>query len=151
MQLLMLYLSFFNLCSKFFTCFFKIIKLECNCTLGYVTYNNETCNYKQKSQNTVYWISLLAGILGADWFYLANGFNLYIIIGIIKLEISLTFIIGISYICFCYICLFKYSKNKDLNNKKLKHNIPIFKIFCYFLIFCLFTSVTWYLIDIFRI
>jgi hypothetical protein len=57
----------------------KCLKLLCNCTLGYVTFNNETCNYKQKSQNTVYWISLLAGILGADWFYLANALLLVLL------------------------------------------------------------------------
>ena len=82
----------------------KCLKLLYNCTLGYVAYNNETRKYKQKSQNTIYWISLLVGILGADWFYLVNGFNLYIIICIIKLAISLTFIIGISYLFFWYIC-----------------------------------------------
>lgn len=46
--------------------------------------------------------------------------NLYIVIGIIKLAISLTFIIGISYLCFCYICLFKYSKNKIKVKIKIK-------------------------------
>jgi len=42
-------------------------------------------------------LSVSANNLGADLFYLANGFNLYIIIDIIMLAFSLTFIIGISY------------------------------------------------------
>ena len=49
-------------CSTDSDCNFGVCDASvCNCTSGYVSYNNETCNYQQKSQKTVYWISVLVG------------------------------------------------------------------------------------------
>jgi hypothetical protein len=68
----------------------------CVCNEGYLTYNNENCNYKQKKKVVAFLLSLLLGSSGADWFYLASGSTTYIIVGVIKL---LTGVIGICLPC----------------------------------------------------
>ncbi len=128
--------------------------LVCNCTTGYVTYNNETCNYKQKSQKTVYWISVLVGNLGADWFYLANGNNVYIIVGCVKLIFGLGFYIGIFFFSF-YKCCSAYKSaggGAGQGNSILKIGGVVFgmMLFCFVLISILTTAV-WSLVDICRI
>ena len=57
----------------------------CVCSLGYVTFGNTTCNYKQKEKLTAFLLSFFVGNFGADWFYLASGNGGYIVAGIIKL------------------------------------------------------------------
>lgn len=46
---------------------------ECKCVLGYVTFPKDSklqCNYELRSYNVAVYISLFAGIFGADMFYL---------------------------------------------------------------------------------
>ena len=58
---------------------------KCQCTKGYATFNNVSCNYEQKSKLTAFLVSFLAGGIGVDWFYLANGNGGYIAAGVFKL------------------------------------------------------------------
>lgn len=56
----------------------------CVCKKGWIN-RGRTCNYEQRSKLAAFLISLFAGTLGADWFYLALGNGLYIFAGIVKL------------------------------------------------------------------
>lgn len=57
----------------------------CVCLTGYVTFKNDTCNYKQKEKLTTFLLSFIVGGLGVDWFYLAEGNSGYIAAGVFKL------------------------------------------------------------------
>lgn len=46
---------------------------------------DQPCAYEQKKKLTAFLLSLLAGGLGADWFYLAAGNAGYIVAGVFKL------------------------------------------------------------------
>jgi TM2 domain-containing membrane protein YozV len=76
----------------------------CICTLGYVTYKNDTCNYKQKEKLTAFLLSFFIGSLGVDWFYLSNGNAGYIVAGCFKCFTGLFLIVGSCLMCCTLLC-----------------------------------------------
>jgi len=58
--------------------------LICECDKGYISVT-KPCDYFQKSQLVAFLLSFFLGEFGADWFYLANGSNFYIGIGVLKM------------------------------------------------------------------
>ncbi len=66
----------------------------CVCSTGYISYNDEICNYKQKPKLVAFMLSLFAGTLGVDWFYLAEGNSGYITAGVFKLLSGLIGVCG---------------------------------------------------------
>ena len=65
----------------------------CKCDEGFIDRDGKPCSYPQKSKQTAFNYSILLGVLGADWFYLAQGSGAYIFMGILKL---LFFVLGIA-------------------------------------------------------
>ena len=122
----------------------------CNCTLGFVSFNNETCNYAQKNQRTAYWLSVCFGVFGADWFYLANGSNHYIVVGVIKLFLGLSLVFGICFSSF-YKLYNKYKGAGEENSLRKIGGVVCGLVFFVFIIICAFTSVIWCAVDVFRI
>lgn len=65
----------------------------CACERGWSSHGNASdtskyCTYKQRSKQTAFFLSLFAGIFGADWFYLSRANFGYIIAGIVKLLLA---------------------------------------------------------------
>ena len=58
---------------------------SCICDKGFTSFNNKVCNYEQKKKLTAFLLSFFVGVTGADWFYLANGNNHYVGVGVAKL------------------------------------------------------------------
>lgn len=77
---------------------------ECICDNGFITVNSDTlCNYEQLYNSVNILFSLLFGLLGTNWFYLARGNRLYMLIGFTKFMCSF---IGLS----LYIMLLRISQ-----------------------------------------
>ena len=57
----------------------------CICNKGFLTVGVNWCSYKQRNKLTAFLLSILIGVTGADWFYLANGSVGYIVAGVFKL------------------------------------------------------------------
>jgi hypothetical protein len=90
----------------------------CACSAGYISYNDEVCNYKQKPKLVAFLLSIFAGTLGADWFYLAEGNRGYIIAGVFKL---LSGVIGICGPCCFFLfstCFLRGSNKPELLSKR---------------------------------
>jgi len=63
---------------------------KCECKKGWLTRSKtKQCSYKQISKSSSFIISLLIGGAGMDWFILSRKNNLYILIGLLKLLISI--------------------------------------------------------------
>ena len=117
----------------------------CVCTLGYVTFGNQTCNYKQKEKLTAFLLSFFVGNFGADWFYLASGNGGYIVAGIFKL-ITGIFLIGGS----CFLCCTMICSAVDKSSIKAC-GIVLSVIVIVLMILCSLTNSIWYLVDWIRI
>jgi len=76
---------------------------ECVCEDAYA---DTDCSYERKSQKTAFIYSLILGSMGADRFYLG-----YIVIGIVKLLLSLSVIIPSVIGCATRCCTTKGKKN----------------------------------------
>ncbi len=72
---------------------------SCKCIPGFVTHKGEQCSYQQRDKTTAFLLSFLIGTTGVDWFFLARGSTVYIIVGVIKL---LTGIVGIKIPLSCW-------------------------------------------------
>ena len=112
----------------------------CVCTLGYVTFGNQTCNYKQKEKLTAFLLSFFVGNFGADWFYLASGNGGYIVAGIFKLILGIFFIFGLYFLC----CITKLSEEEN-------NCLVLSVIVIVLMILCSLTNSIWYLVDWIRI
>ena len=108
---------------------------SCTCVTGYVDYYNAPCSYKQKEKTTAYWLSLLLGFLGADWFYLSNGNGGYIAAGIFKLLFG---IFGNIFPCVLLV-------EAKIKKKQLSRKMGL--IVCSFAI----TIIIWCVVDLIRI
>lgn len=81
----------------------KCVNSTCECEAGWITRKGVNCNYQQKKKLVAFLLSFFLGGVGADWFYLASGSLLYIIVGAIKLVVGLIAcaVGGISRRCGC--------------------------------------------------
>ena len=114
---------------------------------------NFTCHFKAKYVRTAMTFSIFLGYFGADWFYLSNGNIAYIIIGFIKLSISLLFLVSFIYLRF-YNNSFRLKRQVSSINEtyelKNDYNENFSKLFN--LVFILgFIALTWFIVDIFRV
>jgi hypothetical protein len=111
----------------------------CKCDQGFITLNNENCNYKQKEKLVAFLLSFFIGTFGADWFYLASGSTTYIVAGVIKL---LTGIVGIGVPCFlgCAGCL-----------RSDGSKIALFVCIIVFIVLSTTANATWWLADWIRV
>jgi TM2 domain-containing membrane protein YozV len=125
---------------------------ECVCDTGFVTFNNVTCNYKQKEKLTAFLLSFFAGNVGADWFYLASGNTGYIVAGVFKLITGFFFIAGSCFIC-CITCCAQYKghKNTRVHTCEYKGFGYGNSIFTVIMIICSLTNSIWYVVDWIRI
>ena len=55
----------------------------CQCNQEYISTNN-ICDYHQLSGSTAYILSIVLGLCGVDWCFLARGNTCYIITGVLK-------------------------------------------------------------------
>jgi hypothetical protein len=65
----------------------------CHCDPGWTTFSrtineSKSCSYEQHSKKKALFLSLFAGFVGADWFYLSRNKLGYIMTGILKLLIA---------------------------------------------------------------
>lgn len=80
----------------------------CRCYRGFITWRSmHRCMYEQRTKLRAFLLSFFVGIFGVDWFYLSRGVTSYMIVGIMKLLISLGCFIGWP------IFIIKISKMKD--------------------------------------
>ncbi len=117
----------------------------CVCTLGYVDFNNQTCNYKQKEKLTAFLLSFFVGNFGADWFYLANGNSDYEVAAIIKLTTVIFLIIGSCFLCCTSVC--SAAEKSCIAGFGFVFSIIITLL----LILCGLINPIWYLVDWIRI
>ncbi len=123
---------------------------KCNCTIGFVSFNNDTCKYTQKNQRTAYWLSVCLGPFGADWFYLANGSSSYIVVGLVKLSFGLILVFGICFSSF-YKCCNKYEGADGKNSLRKIGGVVCGLVFVVLFLLAAFTSIIWCGVDVFRI
>jgi len=73
----------------------------CKCDKGYVNFNDDFCNYKQKKQLVAFLLSFFLGEFGAEWFYVGDGNAKYDGIGAFK---CLLFVLAMVFICISGCC-----------------------------------------------
>lgn len=67
----------------------------CQCYRGYTTWHfMEVCAYELRLKLTAFLVSFFVGYFGVDWFVLSRGVAGYIVVGIVKLLLSLGCLIG---------------------------------------------------------
>lgn len=123
---------------------------ECVCDTGFVTFNNVTCNYKQKEKLTAFLLSFFAGNVGADWFYLASGNTGYIVAGVFKLITGFFFIAGSCFIC-CITCCAQYKGVGNGNSIFQIGGVVLGIAITVIMIICSLTNSIWYVVDWIRI
>ena len=123
----------------------KCVTATCVCNEGYVTYQNVTCNYKQKEKLTAFLLSFLVGTLGADWFYLASGNGGYIVAGIFKLLTGLFLIASSCFLCCAFICA------KADKSSLRTCGIAFTVIIGVLVVLCSLTNAIWYTVDWIRV
>ena len=67
----------------------NVTEYFCSCERGYRSVDGNVCSKKLQEKGLAVFISFLVGILGADWFFLSKGNRDYILIGFIKLYVTL--------------------------------------------------------------
>jgi hypothetical protein len=116
---------------------------QCKCDAGYTTYMNQTCNYKQKEKLTAFLLSFLVGAFGADWFYLADGKDTYIVAGVFKLLTGVFCIIGSCFLGCTVVCM----KNDKCRIMGTVSTVIIIVL----VILSTLTNAIWYLVDWIRV
>ena len=118
---------------------------RCECYDGFITVNSDTiCNYEQLHNSINIAFSIMFGLLGSNWFYLARENITYILLGFIK------------FMCLCigmssYIILLQITQTI---NDNIFLDMSAIRFFCYDVFisittFCMcFIVPLWYITDI---
>lgn len=145
---------FINVCTQIIKT--NSIELKC-CLNSSCKSSNVTSYYKIKHVKIAMSFSIFLGPLGADWFYLSDGNKFYIILGLIKMLIAISFLS-----CFIYLRLYKNSfryaqyriemETNEFNEINFKGPNEKFSNRLFNLVFLLGTlTICWNIIDVFRI
>lgn len=54
----------------------------------------DVCNYEQRTKLVAFLLSFFVGVFGVDWFVLSRGKTAYIVIGVVKLVVTLACALG---------------------------------------------------------